>query len=162
MTNVPIALLATYMIWMMNRIGYNEKNNDKELSQYWIYAQLAFTTIVGAAHAWCAMIGCTALEENGYMSARTAGAHNMFTGRKCPLQINCGVIIKHGPGHPLAGHFHFTFCYRLDEDGLHFWGLGGNQNDEISIAKYPIADVFECFMPELRPTDPNEIEGHAV
>lgn len=152
---LPKVQMAPYMLWLLERLGWGEQDPEraKIIAQYWTLTGLNYKDIFGAVHAWCAMIATAALEENGFRSTRNAGAHSVYGMQpKCDLQPNANVCVKHSSG-PLAGHFHDTFCFAVEDNGEYWWGLGGNQNNKISIERFPTSDAAWCWMPTVYETD---------
>lgn len=120
-----------WMGWMKARLGWNETNNDKQLSDYWKYTDYHPGTVVGPANAWCAMAVCAALEESGYQSTRDASAISYADyGTESILKPGCIVVIEH-----TNGHHHVTFCESVIDEH-HVNCLGGNQEDSIKVSRY--------------------------
>jgi len=46
------------------------------------------------------------------------------------------------------GNTHIGFVVGISEDNKSLFVLGGNQNDEVNVSKYPIKDNFKYFLPK--------------
>lgn len=89
--------------------------------------------------AWCAAFICWLLETLGYKSSHDAGAYSYASfGVKCELKPGAIVVVQHLTG-SLAGHYHVTMC-ETPLTQTAFMGLGGNQDNTVSIKKYGSPD----------------------
>lgn len=132
-----------WMDWLMLRIGFNEENNDNILWKYWIYTTydggLKAKTVRGVKYAWCKMIGNAAEEESGYQSCRSAAAAASSDPRyKMYVQVGTDLNqLEYGMGchvrHTGGGNHHFYFAGWFDKAKKIAYGLGGNQNNQISL-----------------------------
>lgn len=145
---VPALGGTAYMDWMLNRLGWTEFKNDKQLSVYWKYTNVpGYKTTIGTNYAWCAMIVCAALEENGFKSTRDAGAisYDSYPSKSLTVdQLVYGAIvtIKRSGG---SGR-HVAFFVGYDKNGDMIL-LGGNQDNEINKTVYPRSRFASGHMP---------------
>jgi uncharacterized protein (TIGR02594 family) len=138
-----------YLDWVRSHIGEHEIEGSQDnpfimsLYKYANYPQEHDET------PWCAVLVCAALELNGYKDSNSAAASSYAKyGESCELKQGAIVVIKHSTG-SLAGHYHVTFCDGvIDKD--YFWGLGGNQSNAITRAKYPRSDIYAVRAPVLK------------
>lgn len=96
---------------------------------------------------WCAAYVCWVLEQCGFTSTRSAAAASYRTyGQRCELKP--GAIVVFGKADPDAGGTgHVAFFVR--EDGDYVWVLGGNQANQVSIAKRPKSRIVAVRWPEV-------------
>lgn len=127
---------APWMNWLEARLGWNETNNDKELSQYWKYVHLPFTTVRGREHAWCAMTANAALIESGYVGNGNAAAVSFVKyGTPCDYIFGAIIPIRHASG----GH-HVTFFHHWINEKMKIAALlGGNQSNGIRITGFNLS-----------------------
>jgi hypothetical protein len=110
--------------------------------------------------AWCASALNCWLETSGFTSTKSAAAASYKTwGQTCPffsgsflrddgLVIAEDAILLFGKHDPDArGTGHVAICDHVDDDGVHVWVLGGNQNNAVSVARRKIADVVASRWP---------------
>ena len=131
--------------WIKEKIGWNEFDNDKELSVYWKYTNVPnYKTTQGSDHAWCAMIICAALEETGFKSTNNAAAisYDKYGVELLRPKKGCILTIKRKGG---SGR-HVTLFDQLDKNG-NFIGLGGNQSNEIDFATFKKEDIVSMRWP---------------
>lgn len=135
-----------WMEFMSAKLGWTEFDHDKELSKYWKYTNVPeYRTVIGAEHAWCAMLVCGALEETGYKSTRDAGADSfMYYGEKLSTPKRGAVcVIK--TGNTDSG-YHVTFFDHFDDSG-DLVCLGGNQGDSVCYRTYSKSKLAACRWP---------------
>lgn len=94
---------------------------------------------------WCADYVSWCLEQAGIISSRSASARSyMSWGEAIPTaQLGCVVIRERPPDHN-SGHVHFFLGGRGD----HYFGLGGNQGNEVNIGIYPYKGVIGYRWPK--------------
>jgi uncharacterized protein (TIGR02594 family) len=96
---------------------------------------------------WCAlfinaMLAEAGIRGSGSAMARSFVGHPAFERLEAPM-VGCITVISSNRG-PASGH---VFFY-TGENGLFFQGLGGNQNDQVSIAMFPKAKRVGHFWPK--------------
>lgn len=139
-TNIPppvvIPSQTPWMDFMISRIGWTEFDHDKELSQYWPLSGQDYTTVIGADHAWCIMIGNAALVTSGY---KGTGRVDAVSGRT--LGIPCDYV--YGAGLPITHHdgsHHWTFFHHwIDQMKMLAACIGGNQGNKICIETFNLS-----------------------
>jgi uncharacterized protein (TIGR02594 family) len=105
--------------------------------------------------AWCAAFVNYVLEESGFTgeSANPLAVENWNgtwrtwdSGDKID-KPSYGALVT-------FGDTHIGFVVGMSEDGKELYVLGGNQNNEVNVSKYPIKDNFEYFLPkDYKPRD---------
>jgi uncharacterized protein (TIGR02594 family) len=120
-----------WMVWMRSHIGQHEIAGSAD--NPFIVAMFKHTTYGKAKDEtpWCAAAVCTALEENGYKSTKSAAAISYKNyGTACELKPGCIIVIEH-----LDGSHHVTFCDHVIDRSM-VACLGGNQSNSIKISNY--------------------------
>lgn len=133
----PVIVTETpWMDFMIARDGWTEFDHDKELSQYWHFSGLDYTTVIGAEHAWCIMIGNAAYETNGYKgSGRADAASGVHIGTDCGFIYGAGLPIRHKDG-----SHHWSFFDHWVDEGARIAALrGGNQGNAINVSHYNLS-----------------------
>lgn len=125
-----------WMTWLKQREGWTEFDHDKELSAYWKYSGLDYTTVIGASHAWCALTINAALHDTGYKGNNRANASSFRTyGTPCGWVFGAIISIRHKDG---SNHV-TTFHHWADEKNKIAACLGGNQSQAIRISTYNLS-----------------------
>lgn len=129
-------LIWSWVEWFRSKIGWTEFDHDIELSKGWKYTGLNYDTVIGSARAWCAMSLCTALEESGLKSSKSAAARSFSTwGQPCSFQFGAILPIRHAHGN----HHVTIFLGWKDEEKKLCFCLGGNQGNSINISVYNLS-----------------------
>lgn len=114
----------------------------------------AVTTLRATADEvpWCSSFACWVMEAAGIRSTRSAAARSWLQwGRAIDEPMTgCVVVLKRGA--PPAGHVGFF----VGLDGGRIALLGGNQSNQVRIARFPMADVLGYRMPVEGPPPPAE------
>lgn len=96
---------------------------------------------------WCAAFVCWCLESSGIKSTRSAAARSfLYWGKEIAfknMMIGDLIIFKRGNS-SWQGHVAF---YTGDSFEKYIPVLGGNQNDSVNIAKYPIEKIIGIRRP---------------
>lgn len=98
--------------------------------------------------AWCAATMCAWLEECNYRSPRSARAADFIDwGFKSVIPVfGCVLIfVRRDPHGMVIGHH---VCLYMGETDVHYWGLGGNQNNQVGYGKFLKADLVAAVFPE--------------
>lgn len=97
--------------------------------------------------AWCASFINAMLETTGFTPTRSAAAASYKEwGDPCDVREDAVVVFgKHDPD--ARGSGHVAIVDHVDDDGVHVWVLGGNQNNAVSVAKRKLADVVASRWP---------------
>lgn len=86
--------------------------------------------------AWCASFVCWVLERAGYKSTKSAWARDYLKyGLESSPQYGCIVIFTRGTD---SGHVGFY----VKSDAEYIYVLGGNQNNQVNVSKYPKSRVL--------------------
>lgn len=130
--------ICPWVDWFAQRYGWKESNpaQNKLLSKGWKYVKLAFTTITGSSHAWCAMSANSALIETGYLSTGSAAAVSFRKlGNPCQYVYGAFLPITHK-----SGQHHITIFLGWKDDLKRIaYCLGGNQADSITVSEYNLS-----------------------
>lgn len=128
---------APWMDWMKARNGWTEFDHDQELSQYWKFAGLPqYKTVIGTAHAWCALTINAALHDTGFKGNNRADALS-FEKYGTPCEYTFGAII---PMRHASGGSHVTFFdHWVDEVNRVAACFGGNQGDALKISNFNLS-----------------------
>lgn len=102
---------------------------------------------------WCAifinaMLEAAGAKGSGSAMARSFVKHPDFIRLEAPV-VGCITVISSSRG-PTSGH---VFFYTA-ENGLFLQGLGGNQNDQVSVAMFPKGKLVGHFWPKAAPKPP--------
>lgn len=110
--------------------------------------------------AWCAIFVCAALESVGIRSPRQALARSfMKWGVALPRPVpGCVVVLWRGKRTGLLGHVGLLRGVATDPKGnvTHVALLGGNQNNRVSIAWFPVSRVLGYRWPADVPVPPDK------
>lgn len=144
-----------WMTWMKNLIGRVETDPafSKYMSQFWKLCGLDYTTIAGAAHAWCALTVEAAFNSCGIKGSGSAAAVSYQTwGFPCGWIYGAVIPIRHA-----SGQHHVTFFVKwADEANKIATCLGGNQGDALKESNFDLrgnaAGVDECVSGPRWPT----------
>lgn len=132
----PISGEAPWMDWLKQRNGWTEFDHDKELSAYWKYSGLDYTTVIGASHAWCALTVNASLHDTGYKGNNRADAVSFeHYGTPCGFVYGAIVPIRHKDG---SHHVSF-FDHWADQAGKIAALRGGNQGNSICVANFNLS-----------------------
>lgn len=120
--------------------GINKAN--PQILQYFKSSKFWGTDDSTAKNAWCASFAAWVMQKNGY--SPPANAFRAKAWMKFGRQINSPIFgslgIKSRSG---GGHIAFVVGQSADKSSLFM--LGGNQNDEVNISRYPI-NIWESFV----------------
>lgn len=136
-------------VWLTiarREIGVRERHGDAHNSRILQYHDATRLHAKADEVPWCAAFVCWVLERAGFASTRSAAAASYATyGQPCELVP--GAIVVFGKADPDAGGTgHVAFCVGVDgEDVL---VLGGNQNDQVNIARRPKSRIVAVRWPE--------------
>lgn len=95
---------------------------------------------------WCSAFVGGCLEEAGIVSSRHEGAISYAKWGK-PCDMRYGAICVR----PRPGGNHVFFAVALDQRKGYVIGLGGNQNDSVTFATFPIAGISHWRWPSAVP-----------
>ena len=135
---------APWLEYARQFLGVAEDESDSQhnptILEYSLVLGIDWMTTDDDEHPWCAAFVGAALEMVGFKSTRKMNAKSYLDwGQDVPLnQAQIGdIAVFHRGSSPAAGHVGFIVGF---EDGvIHL--LGGNQGNQVSIAKYLIADL---------------------
>ncbi len=93
---------------------------------------------------WCSAFIGTCLEEAGLVSSRYESASSYIEwGVPCEICYGCIALIKREGG----SGYHVTFPIGIDNAG-NFYGIGGNQDNQVKISKFKLSRVKYCRWPK--------------
>lgn len=97
--------------------------------------------------AWCSSFMNWCFAQAGLRGTLSAAAASWKEwGQPCDVREDAVVVF--GKHHPDAkGTGHVTLVDHLDDDGLHVWCLGGNQNNAVRVSRYLISDIVAARWP---------------
>lgn len=96
-----------------------------------------------ASVPWCSSFLCHVFGAVGLEHPRSKRARSWLTwGEPAGLELGAVVVYRRG-ANPLHGHVHVL----LYADGAWIWGVGGNQSNAVSVARYPREDVIGLRWP---------------
>lgn len=129
--------------FLLDRRGFNEVGRGTlEILKWWAFSYWCkeFTSIVGAANAWCGITQAAAEHAAGreYPKVCEGASDWIGTGvrhnwKQLGIPKNAIVVIRHRVGKG----YHVTRSFR--DHGIfekYFEGLGGNQNNELNVKKF--------------------------
>lgn len=147
----------------LSYLGKNEADNafDKFLSNFWAIVGLkGYKTIAGSKYAWCGLFIAAALNISGYQWAKNgAGARNWGKfGTDIEWQVKgipqgAIVHINHEANCSSSKRNHVALANgdcaaaELSKSGASISLLGGNQNNRVSVATYPVKKICEVVWP---------------
>lgn len=142
---LEIRYASPWMKQAFSEIGQSEiagsKANPRIIS-YHRASGFGATDDSGGKNAWCASFVCWVMEQRGYESPRTAFRAKAWSsfGKKIsdPVFGAIGVKSRRGGGH-------VAFVVGKSIDGKSLYMLGGNQDDEVNISRYP-RDIWNSFV----------------
>jgi Putative peptidoglycan binding domain len=132
----PAKSETPWMDWMYAREGWKESNpdNNKELSKYWKYSGLDYTSISGAKNAWCQMTVNAALHDTGYKPNGRADAKSAAKmGTACEAKYGAIVSMRHTSG----GHHVGFFIRWVKPDVAEL--ISGNSGDSLRKSNYNLS-----------------------
>jgi uncharacterized protein (TIGR02594 family) len=148
--------LPPWMEAAIKEIGVAEVPGPKSNPRIMEYRRMAGSDGLAGEDSvvpWCAifinaMLDAAGIPGSGSAMARGFAKHPAFIRLEAPM-VGCVTVISSSRG-PTSGH---VFFYTA-EDGLFFQGLGGNQNDSVSIDKFPKSKLVGHFWPKGRSLPP--------
>lgn len=90
--------------------------------------------------SWCAAFVGFCLESANIVSTRLLNARSYLTWGHATTTPKIGDIVVFWRDTKAGALGHVAFFVKLD--GNYIWVLGGNQSDQVSIAKYPVAQLL--------------------
>lgn len=133
----------TYYDIALAEIGTAEIPNVKANPRIVDYHQATTLRAKSDEVPWCSSFVNWVLQTAGYPTTRSAAARSWVRyGKACEMQRAAIVVLSRG-NNPAFGHVGFIDRF----DGSYVWVLGGNQNNRVSIARYPLSRVVACRMP---------------
>lgn len=127
---------APWMKWLQDHNGWGESNKNSALAKFARYCHLKWLTVIGRAHAWCAVMANAALIESGFKGTENAGAVSFRTlGTPCSFSFGAALPITHA-----SEQHHITFFVSwADEAKKLAYCFGGNQADTTKISVYDVS-----------------------
>lgn len=147
--------LPRWMELALKEVGQREIAGAKSNPRILEYRRMAGLTQFGAMDdgrvPWCAifinaMLAEAGVKTSGSAMARSFAKHPDFIRLEQPM-VGCITVISSSRG-PASGH---VFFYSA-ENGLMLQGLGGNQNDSVSVEMFQKAKLVGHFWPRAVPT----------
>jgi peptidoglycan hydrolase-like protein with peptidoglycan-binding domain len=133
---------SPWMDWVRARLGWTEFDHDKQLSQYWPLSGLNYSSVIGAAHAWCLLLVNAALHETGFKGNGRADAVSAARiGIPCDLKPGCIVVFQWD-----SGEHHVSFCDHII-DGSLVACLGGNHRTRSEVSIFPRRNIIATRWP---------------
>lgn len=152
LTNWP---LVPWLKEAIDEIGQREVAGAKSNARIIAYRDFAGIKIGGddSVVPWCAIfvnacLSMAGVKGSGSAMARSFVKHPDFERLDAP-QVGCITVISSSRG-PASGH---VFFY-TGENGLMLQGLGGNQNDSVSVEQFQKAKLVGHFWPKGVPKNP--------
>lgn len=135
-------------VWLQvarREIGVKERLGTADNPRILQYHRATRLRATHDSTAWCAAFVCWVLETVGLTSTRSAAAASYRTyGQRCELKP--GAIVVFGLSDPDAkGTGHVGFC--VGEDGDDVLVCGGNQKDQVNIARRPKSRIVAVRWP---------------
>lgn len=147
--------LAPWLVRAIAELGQKEVAGAKSNPRIIAYRDFAGIKIDGedSLVPWCAIFvnACLAMAKvkgSGSAMARGFVKHPAFERLDAP-QVGCITVISSSRG-PASGH---VFFY-TGENGLFVQGLGGNQNDSVSVEMFHKGKLVGHFWPKGVPKNP--------
>lgn len=143
----PDAFVTT-VPWMktaLAEVGQSEvkglKANSRIL-EYFKASKFWGTDDSGGKNAWCGSFVAWVVKKHGYDPVKSGYRAREWKnfGKQIDTPIHGAIAIKSRKG---GGHV--AFVVGKNHDGKYLYMLGGNQSDQVSIARYP-ADVWDTFV----------------
>lgn len=142
-------VLPPWMPKAIEELGQTEVPGPRSNPRIMEYRRMAGTdAFVGddSAVPWCAifinaMLDAAGIKGSGSAMARSFAKHPAFERLEAPM-VGCITVISSNRG-PASGHVFFYTAW----DGLMIQGLGGNQNDAVSIDRFPRKKLVGFFWP---------------
>lgn len=146
-------ILPPWLKAAVEEIGQSEVPGPKSNPRIMEYRRMAGADGLAGEDGvvpWCAifinaMLDAAGVKGSGSAMARSFAKHPAFERLDAPM-VGCITVISSNRG-PTSGH---VFFYTA-ENGLFVQGLGGNQNDQVSIAMFPKAKLVGHFWPKGQP-----------
>jgi uncharacterized protein (TIGR02594 family) len=119
------------------------KSNTR-IDQYHSYTRAGVPGADADSVPWCSSFLCWAFEQSDIRSTKSKAAKSWLDwGYELPEpRLGCVVVMERG-----KGKFHVTL-YDGPAGEKHFCGLGGNQNNQVTRARYPLSRVESLRWPE--------------
>jgi uncharacterized protein (TIGR02594 family) len=146
--------LPPWLKLAINEIGQTEVSGAKSNPRILEYRRMAgltqFGTMDDGVVPWCAifinaMLASCGVKTSASAMARSFVKHPDFIRLEKPM-VGCITVISSSRG-PSSGH---VFFYTA-ENGLMNQGLGGNQNDSVSVEMFQKAKLVGHFWPRAVP-----------
>lgn len=142
-------ILAPWLKEAIDELGQAEIPGPKSNPRIMEYRRMAGADGLAGEDGvvpWCAifinaMLAAAGAAGSGSAMARSFAKHPDFERLEAPM-VGCITVISSNRG-PASGH---VFFY-TGENGLFLQGLGGNQNDQVSVAMFPKAKLVGHFWP---------------
>jgi len=136
----------------IGELGQTEISGAKSNPRILEYRRMADIALGGddGVVPWCAifinaMLDAAGIKTSGSAMARSFAGSKAFERLDAPV-VGCITVIASNRG-PASGH---VFFYTA-ENGICFQGLGGNQNDSVSIAMFQKKKLVGHFWPKGYP-----------
>ncbi len=150
--------LVTKVPWMktaLGEIGQKEVSGTKanpRILEYFTASKFWGTDDSGGQNAWCGSFAAWVFKQHGITPVKEAYRAKEWKGFgkniSDPIHGALGIKSRKGGGH-------VAFVVGKSPDGRHLYMLGGNQNNQVNIAKYSI-DVWDKF---VVPSNYDETKG---
>jgi len=123
------------------------RNANERILQYFKATNLGMNPIAYQDETpWCSAFACFCVQEAGLPHPKSASARSWMKWGKPtdkPVYGTVTVFWRNSPN-SISGHVAFY----VSEEGPNIWVLGGNQNNCVSIAKYPRSRLLGYRMPK--------------
>lgn len=135
-------------LWLeiaLREYGVSEIAGARYNSRIFDYHQVTTLKATSDEVAWCSSFICWCMERAGVPSTKSASARswlNFGVSIGAPV-LGCVVILKRGID-VTKGH---VALFIFDHEDF-FFGLGGNQNNEVCIQRFKKEDVLGYRMPD--------------
>lgn len=104
------------------------------------YKKLGHNWVTDDSTAWCAAFVGYCLEMAGIASTKALNARSYLNWGIATAKPKIGDLVVFWRESLASGFGHVAFFVRID--GNYVWVLGGNQNDQVKIEKYPLAQLL--------------------
>ena len=133
----------SWVVYAYNELGTREIHGDRDNPRVLQYHSAAGGSGWKDEVPWCASFIAFIMIKAGYkVPYHPAAALSWLKfGRSVYRPVLGAIAVKHRPG---SGKGHVTIVVGKSRDGKYVYCLGGNQNDEVNIKRYPVS-VFSDF-----------------
>jgi len=144
-------MVPEWLRWARREIGIREivgPRHAARVLEYWSLGKVPLG-VNDDETPWCAAFVCAALESNGTRSARTARARGSEAGKhfaRCDARAGAIIVLSSDRG---TASGHVGFLEGVSPGKLHI--LGGNQNNQVSVAPFPASRLVAMLWPTAAP-----------